>query len=122
MWSSMRLTRAEDVFTYTCRRRAGGPAATNRIAVRAGTPIPKPTPTEHFITARWGLHVSTYGHTRYVPNVHPQWTLHRAELLELDDELVAATGLPAPDTAPVSVLYAPGVPVRFGPPVRADRP
>ncbi|MFG1883341.1 hypothetical protein [Micromonospora sp. NPDC049102] len=48
--------------------------------------------------------------------------MHRAELLRLDDELVAAAGLPPPVGPPVSVLYSPGVGVRFGPPVALRRP
>ncbi|MFF2194584.1 hypothetical protein [Streptomyces sp. NPDC058157] len=34
-----------------------------------------------------------------------------------EDDLVAAAGLSRPRGEPVSVLYAPGVPVAFGPPV-----
>jgi uncharacterized protein YqjF (DUF2071 family) len=36
--------------------------------------------------------------------------------MDFADDLIAATGLPAPTTAPISVLYSPGVPVRFGVP------
>lgn len=114
-WASMRLTERDGVYTYTCWRFGRGPRS--RIAIRAGAPIAEPTPLEHFVTARWGLHVHAHGRTLYVPNVHPQWTLHRADLLELEDELVPATGLPMPEGPPASVLYSPGVPVRFGPPV-----
>jgi uncharacterized protein YqjF (DUF2071 family) len=57
----------------------------------------------------------------HLPNEHPRWPLHRAELLELDDELVTAAGLPAPAGPPVSVLYSPGVPVTFGAPDTLDR-
>ncbi|WP_348774300.1 DUF2071 domain-containing protein [Micromonospora sp. WMMD987] len=74
------------------------------------------TPLEHFLTARWGLHTRAYGRTLYLSNWHPRWPLHRAELLHLDDELVTAGGLPTPTGPPVSVLYPPGVPVRFGSP------
>jgi uncharacterized protein len=117
-WAAMRLHRDGDLFTYTCRRRwPDRRGATNRMVVRAGEPIAEPTPLEHFLTARWGLHVRAYGRTLYLPNVHPQWPLHRAQLLHLDDELVAAAGLPAPQGPPDSVLYSPGVPVRFGRPV-----
>jgi len=42
--------------------------------------------------------------------------LHRAELLELDDSLITAAGLPAMTGPPVSVLYSPGVSVTFGGP------
>jgi uncharacterized protein YqjF (DUF2071 family) len=88
----------------------------SRVRVRTGQPIAEPTPLERFLTARWGVHVSWYRRTLYLPNEHPQWPLYRAQLLDLDDHLVAAAGLPPPTTPPVSVLYSPGVPVRFDTP------
>ncbi|WP_091609322.1 YqjF family protein [Micromonospora mirobrigensis] len=118
LWSAMRVQRDGDRYAYRCRRRWPGPrGATSRLAVRVGVPIAEPTPLEHFVTARWGLHTRAYGRTLHLPNWHPRWPLRRAELLELDDELVTAAGLPAPAGAPASVLFSPGVPVRFGPPV-----
>jgi uncharacterized protein YqjF (DUF2071 family) len=86
------------------------------VRIRVGRPIQRPSELELFLTARWGLHVSWYGRTIYLPNEHPTWPLHKAELLDLDDELLAAAGFPVADTPPVSVLCTPGVPVRFGPP------
>ena len=116
-WSAMRLDRDGDRLTYRCRRRWPGPAgASSRMTVRVGAPITDPTPLEHFLTARWGLHTRAYGRTLHLPNVHPRWPLHRADLLHLDDDLVRVAGLPAPESAPVSVLHSPGVPVRFGSP------
>lgn len=116
-WSSMRLRRDGDVISYTCRRRWPGPrGTTSRVQVRIGAPIVTPTPLDLFLTARWGLHLSWLGRTLHLPNEHPPWTLHRAELLDLDDQLVAAAGLPAPAGPPLSVLYSPGVPARFGTP------
>ncbi|MGW0217489.1 YqjF family protein [Micromonospora chokoriensis] len=123
LWSSMRLARDGDRLTYRCRRRWPGPAgATSRMVVRVGERVVDPTPLDHFLTARWGLHTRAYGRTLHLPNWHPRWPLHRAEVLHLDDELVAAAGLPAPVGPPVSVLYSPGVEVRFGPPVALRRP
>ncbi|MGS2616761.1 YqjF family protein [Micromonospora sp. LZ34] len=117
LWSRMRLRRDGDLLTYTSRRRWPGPrGAATAFRVRVGAPIAEPTPLEHFLTARWGLHTRAYGRTLHLPNVHPRWPLHRAELVTLDDELVRAAGLSAPGAAPVSVLYSPGVPVRFGSP------
>lgn len=132
-WSRMAVAAAGDRRTYTCRRRWPAPrGVTSRLAVRVGAPLAEPTPLERFVTARWGLHLSGRSvlsllagngprpPTAYWPNEHPEWPLHRAELLDLDDNLVAAAGLPAPTTAPSSVLWSSGVRVRFGPkqPVR----
>ncbi|RGC66903.1 hypothetical protein C5N14_20840 [Micromonospora sp. MW-13] len=123
LWSAMRLDRDGDRYTYRCRRRWPGPAGTtSRMVVRVGGPITDPTPVEHFVTARWALHTRAYGRTLHLPNWHPRWPLHRAELLHLDDDLVTAAGLPAPAGPPVSVLHSPGVPVVFGSPVTLHRP
>lgn len=115
IWSSMRIARDGDVVTYTCRRRGNGP--TSRIRVLPGAPIAEPSELEHFLTARWGLHVSWRGRTIYLPNEHPPWPLHRAELLDIDDGLLAAAGVPRPAEPPVSVLWSPGVSVHFGLPL-----
>ena len=116
-WSRMSLDRSGGVLRYTSRRRWPGPrTAASTITVRPGDPITSPTPVEQFVTARWGLHTRAWGRTVHLPNEHPQWPLHRAELVELDDTLIASTGLPAPAGPPVSVLYSPGVPVGFGGP------
>jgi uncharacterized protein YqjF (DUF2071 family) len=115
-WSGMRLRRHGQRVRYTCRRR--GPRTRSLIDVSPGPPIAEPAPLEHFLTARWGLHTARLGRTLYLPTDHPPWPLHRAVLDDLDDDLVAAAGLPRPTSEPVSVLYSPGVPVRFGPPLR----
>ncbi len=116
-WSAMRLTRDGDLLTYTNRRRWPGPrGAASRMVVRVGPPLTEPGPLEHFLTARWGLHTRAWGRTLHLPNEHPRWPLHDAALVDLDDDLVTAAGLPAPAGPPDSVLYSPGVPVRFGAP------
>ncbi|MEE4592668.1 DUF2071 domain-containing protein [Streptomyces sp. DSM 41524] len=86
--------------------------------VRIGGAIAEPTRLERFLTARWGLHVSWHGRTVHLPNDHAPWPLHRAELLDLDDGLITTAGLPPMTGPPVSVLYSPGVAVRFGTPQR----
>ena len=117
-WARMRVDRAGDVFDYTSRRRWPAPrGAYARISIRVGEPIAEPTPLEHFVTARWGLHNDWFGRPMFLPNAHPRWPLHRAELLRCEENLVAAAGLPAPVGPPASVLYSPGVRVRFGGPV-----
>ncbi|MEV8100026.1 DUF2071 domain-containing protein [Kitasatospora sp. NPDC085879] len=123
MWAGMAIHRDSDSISYTSSRRWPGPrGARSRIAVRIGERIEHPTALEHFLTARWGMHNTFLGRTVYLPNAHPRWPLHRAELLHCEDDLVTAAGLPTPTGPPVSVLYAPGVPVRFGRPTRPGGP
>ncbi|MET0495791.1 MAG: DUF2071 domain-containing protein [Actinoplanes sp.] len=116
-WSRMRLTKTAGVLRYTSKRRWPGPRdTTSEFSVRVGAPVEQPSPVEHFVTARWGLHTAAWGRTLHLPNEHTRWPLHRAELLALDDHLLTAAGLPAPTGPPDSVLYSPGVPVTFGAP------
>lgn len=76
-----------------------------------------------FVSARWGLHVHRFGHTWYLPVEHPPWPLHGAELVLLEDELVAAAGWPQLSFRPPDlVLYSPGVRARFGRPGLATTP
>ena len=90
--------------------------------VEAGDPR-EPTLLDHFLTARWGLHVRRFGRTLYVPNEHPPWPLHTARVLALDDELVRSVGLAdLAERPPDHVAFSPGVRARFGLPVDARNP
>ncbi|MER6316183.1 DUF2071 domain-containing protein [Streptomyces sp. NPDC001581] len=121
VWSRMTVRHDGSTLTYASSRRGPGRRRGGRcaITVRTGEPIVEPTPLEHFLTARWGMHSDFFGRLLYLPNTHPRWPLYRAELLSCDEDLVAAAGLPAPVGPPVSVLYSPGVPVRFTRPPRS---
>lgn len=120
VWARMSITRSGDTVAYRSVRRMPGPrGAHSAIDVRIGERVGEPSALEHFLTARWGLHHTFFGRSMYLPNSHPRWPLHRAELLRCDENLVRAAGLPAPGGEPASVLYSPGVPVRFG---RSARP
>lgn len=97
--------------------------STTEIAIRTGPLIDHTAAFARFLTARWGLISATRaGRLRYAPVDHPPWELHEAELLHLDDHLVAAAGLPHPE-GPPSVMWSPGVDVRVGRPhtVLVDR-
>jgi len=116
-WSLMRVRQHGDVFSYASQRRWPRPGPRLRLRVRIGERIPEPSALEQFLTARWGLHAAGYGgRAIYLPNEHPRWPLYRATLVHLEENLIQAAGLPPPRSAPVSVLYSPGVQVRFGPP------
>jgi uncharacterized protein YqjF (DUF2071 family) len=115
-WSRMSFRREGGAIGYESRRRwPDAPGARARLAVRAGEPVTAPSRLEEFVTARWGLHERWYGgRTVYLPVAHPPWPLRRARLLDLDEDLVAAAGLPAPSGPPCSVLYSPGVSAYVG--------
>ena len=116
VWSRLRVRRTGDVLTYTSRRRWPGPrGARTRVVVEVGDEIVVGDPLADFLTARFGLHTSRFGRTVYLPNTHGAWPLRRARLLDLDDELLAAAGLPGLAARPPdSVLYSAGVRTRFG--------
>lgn len=82
--------------------------ATSSLAVRIGAPVIA-GPFEDFLTSRWGLVSSSRGgRLWYGPVEHEAWPLHSAEVLHLDDNLLLAAGLPAPQGDP-HLLFSPGV-------------
>jgi uncharacterized protein len=120
-WSSMRITReGGDTVRYVAQRHWPHRHAHSRLAVRISDQIAQPdlTDLEQFLTARWALASSFAGTGLWADVDHPPWSLHRAELLELDDTFVESTGLPEPSGRPV-VLWSPGVEVRIGRPRRS---
>jgi uncharacterized protein YqjF (DUF2071 family) len=118
-WARMRVRRDGDQITYTTRRRWPAPrGAASRVVVRVGTDPVTADPLADFLTARWGLHTRRFGRTLYLPNTHASWPLQSAELLELEDELLDAAGLPGLAARPPdSVLFSPGVRTQFGAPL-----
>ena len=116
LWAQMAVRHGPDTVSYQTRRRWPGPrGAGGTVRVRKGPPFAADE-LALFLTARWGLFSSWYGgRTAFAPVDHAAWPLHRAELLDLDDDLVVAAGLPAPQGDP-HVLWTPGVRVRIGRP------
>lgn len=116
-WSRMRTQRDGYIYRYASRRRwptqAGYPHTA--ISVRLGAPT-GPTPTETWLTSRWGLHTTIAGRPAWVPNEHGPWPLREAELLRLDSDLVAACGIDIGDGELLRPLWTSGVRTTFGRP------
>lgn len=113
-WSQMRITRSADRICYQSRRRWPRRGLSSRVTVRVGGPV-EPTPLEVWLTARWGAHTRKAGRTWWVPNEHGPWPFRSADILELDDDLIAAAGVqPCGDR--LRALFSPGVHARFGRP------
>lgn len=92
--------------------------AESRVRLRLGAPR-EATPLDVFLTARWAAHVRRRLGTTYVRNHHEPWPLQDAEVLELDDHLVAREGFPGlADRPPDHVAFSRGVYAEFSRPVR----
>jgi uncharacterized protein YqjF (DUF2071 family) len=118
-WADMSASHRGRRHRYRTRRRGLGPRPRSDLAVESTGVVVEPTALDLFLTARFGLHTSVLGRTLWVPNTHGPWPLQRATLLHLDDELLAAAGLPGVAARePASVLWSAGVHAEFGRPVR----
>lgn len=115
-WARLRVSELPGgQWQYESRRRWPDAGLTSRLRVRVGDPV-EPSTLEQWLTARWGAHSRIAGRTRWVPNFHGPWPLHRAEVLELRDDLLAAAGVePAGEQLPA--LFSTGVRAQFGLPV-----
>ena len=120
-WARMRYRRSGSEHGYAARLRRPGPGVRSRIVVRVGDEV-LDGELERFLTARWGLHVAHLGRTWYLRNSHEPWPLRTAELVSLDDGLLASVGLAGvAERVPDHVAFSAGVRVMFGMPALVDR-
>ncbi|GAA4685542.1 YqjF family protein [Frondihabitans cladoniiphilus] len=92
----------------------GAAGASARLRVRASGPASPSDPLVAFLTRRWGVHAHHLGRTSWWRLEHEPWVLERADVLELDETLLAAAGLGMlAGTPPDSVLCSTGADVRY---------
>jgi uncharacterized protein YqjF (DUF2071 family) len=114
VWSRTTLVREGGTFDYRSRRHLDGSATSEIVALPGSTEVHDDALAD-FLTARWALFTRSRGRTVYLRNHHEPWPLFEAQLVSLDDTLLARAGFPGlADRAPDSVLYSPGVTTRFG--------
>jgi hypothetical protein len=122
-WAAMRVRRDGDLVTYTCRRRwPGSRDASSRVVLRIGAPY-RPqelTMLDRFLTARWYFYTRSHRGPARTAVHHPPWRLARGAALQVEDRLIAATGLREPDGEPV-VHWADRTDALIGRP-RLDQP
>jgi uncharacterized protein len=115
-WSDMAVRIDGDRVSYRCRRRGPGRHGARCDAdVEFGPPLDEAErdALAHFLTARYRLFTVVAGRLVAAEVEHPEWPLHGAQVRRLDQDLLPAAGLPAPDARPL-VHASPGVPVRVG--------
>ena len=113
-WAKMRVERSGDRLSYNSVRRWPRRGLRSSLTVTVGAAA-QPTPLETWLTARWGAHTRKLGRTWWVPNEHGPWPLQAAEIVDLRDDLLAASGVvPAGDR--LRALFSTGVRARFGKP------
>jgi uncharacterized protein len=114
-WSDMIVEPDGDRVHYRSRRRWPGPRGAHcRATVELGEPFDdgELDRLDYFLTARHVLYSMLANRLAYAHAEHAPWPLIRARLLELDQELIEAAGLPAPQ-GPALVHHSPGVSVRI---------
>lgn len=115
-WSRMSIRRNGDEIVYTASRRAPGPAKVgHEITVVAGGDLAEVGEFEHYLTARFTLWNVVAGKVMRTQADHPPWRLRSAEVTAWREDLLAAAGLPEPESEPL-VHYSDGVDVRIGAP------
>ena len=118
-WAQMRVSRNGNTVEYRSKRNgilAEHPAASD-IGIEVGEPYSPEELTQchHFLTARWRLYTLFSGKLGYAKVEHPPWPLARATVLKLEQDLIAAAGLPGPQGNPLA-FYSPGVDVKVAVP------
>lgn len=115
-WAQASLDRADGQLRYRSRRFASHSPKTLIVARPSSVRVTDSALAE-FLTARWTLFESRAGRTIAMFNEHEPWELFEVELVDLRDELIAASGVRSVGVrAPDSVLYSPGVITRFSAP------
>ena len=114
-WSRTKLEVAAGEYRYSSTRHFAAGAHSSIVARSTGIAVSADALAD-FLTARWALFTRVRGRTIRLRNHHEPWQLFRAELVALDDTLLASAGFPglAGTRAPDSVLFSPGVTTWFG--------
>ena len=113
-WAAMTVD-VDSTVNYRSRRYS--PAVGHHIVAEPGSPLAAEELGErdHFLTGRWRAFTKIAGCLVNIPVKHQAWPLWSVRIRRLDQDLLVAAGLPAPEGQPVA-HYSPGVDVRLGPP------
>ena len=115
-WAKMRVTSQNGTIHYSSRRkRPHSTAVISDIAVKPGNRFAGEElgDRDHFLTARDRLYTLIRGRLGYAQIQHEPWPLARATVVTLNQNIIEAAGLPAPEGQPL-VHYATEIDVKIG--------
>ena len=113
-WASMSVEEGPVVRYRSRRRTAAGRGPAHDVTVRPGPALDETRPPlVDFLTGRWRAFTRVSGRLVVVPVEHEPWPLFEAEVVEVDEDMLAAAGLPSPHGEPLT-HFSPGVDVRIG--------
>lgn len=113
-WVDMSVDVVDDEVAYDSHRRAQRSVG-HHIRVRPGDPLHDRPPLVDWLTGTWRAWAECGRRLATVPVRHQPWPLQTAELLRLEESLLAAHGLPEPEGAPL-VHFSRGVDAHLGSP------
>ena len=101
---TLTIDERDGLVSYAGVRRGGAPSY--RVVVRPGAAVQA---SEHdvWLTGRWRAYARHVGRLLETPVTHEPWPLRAATLVDLEEKLTSAAGLPAPGEA--LVRYSDGV-------------
>lgn len=111
--ASMEMEETDGEVRYTSRRLWPGPKPADfAVRYRVGEALGHAVPDtfEHFLAERYLLFARRGGDLTVGQVHHRPYPLHRAEVIEVSESMVAAAGMPA-TSGPPHVLWSPGVDV-----------
>lgn len=117
MWSKLSVGTVDGRMRYRGERKWGGGSASYDIEVLPTRALDEADVglLDNFLTARWLLFTFYGKRPASVSAEHPPWPMWRAEPIRVQQSLLVAAGVPAPQGDPV-VHFSPGAPARIAAP------
>jgi uncharacterized protein len=103
--ASMLVEQQADGLRYAGSRRGGGPSY--RLRVRPGVPL-RPSERDVWLTSRWRAYSRRLGVLWETPVWHEPWPLRSAVVEELEEDVMAAAGLPPSTALPPPLVHFSG--------------
>ena len=116
VWSRAGSRTVDGVVAHRAERRLplAGRRPRSRLAVRPGPEMVAPDALAVALASRWGVHARHLGRTTWWRTANEPLPLHAAELVELDDDLLALAGFAGlADREPDVLLFSPGRDSRY---------